>query len=308
MLTVIQVPLLKFITTDSIRFIQEINDDIERINRIIDISNDTIANEISAVNTLLVVCTIVVTVFGLGIGYYITYLKNRVSEMNRNVEIKDRTIRELANKIEETDEKIQSDLSGLYKRLQQEETNALLKRLVDEPRDISNLSDLLMARSLNSKSFDYLKDAFLKHRGLKEEVREYMFEKEQNLYRLLLFQHFLFQSILDDELRDEIVQDFDYAARCAFKCDIIKSTKDICDALSIDSAPFNKVDILTAYLKAINQSKFNNLIDIKNTLQDNIKNDLLVEAIDRCTSDKCYLIMFEVYAPEEESNDNNEVE
>ena len=129
-------------------------------------------------------------------------------------------------------------------------------------------------------------------------------------FLLLFFQHYMYLSIQDDDLREDLTMDFEFDIACAFKRDIIKTTKDFCKALSISGASFNKTILLIKYLKALNNSKYSNLIELKNLFQDNISKDVLVDAIEQCTSDKVYLKMFGVEAPinSEEKENNNEKE
>ena len=47
------------IPNDTIRYLQNLNDNIDAVRRIVDVSNSTIANEISAVNTMLVAFTLI---------------------------------------------------------------------------------------------------------------------------------------------------------------------------------------------------------------------------------------------------------
>lgn len=85
---------------------------------------------------------------------------------------------------------------------------------------------------------------------------------------------------------------------CAFKGDIIKSTIDFCRALSNEDATFEKTPLLIDYLKALNQSKYKGLEELRIIFQDNLDKVLLVEAIDKCTTDKVYLGLFGVEDPE----------
>ena len=300
--------LSTIIQSDTIQFLQNINDNIEAVRRIVDVSNSTIANEISSVNTLLVAFTIVLGIVGIGLSLYISCLQRKVSKMSDNIAEKEYTIVRLAKTVEETDKKIQSDISGLYERLRKEETMTLLRRLEEEPRDVSNLEDLLLARPLEDDGFPILKRAFKKLVLIGPEIDEESFlqPSDRKQYTLLFFQHFMLQSVLDEDLRPEIVKYFKNGMNCSFKRDIIKSTEDFCQALSVDSAPFDKAVLLADYLKALNQSKYSNLIELKNIFQEKINKDLLVNAIDKCTTDKVYLGMFGVEAPDESLETRNE--
>ena len=86
------------------------------------------------------------------------------------------------------DKKIHENLSALYKDLRKEETNALLDRLVLEPKDISNLIRILFARELESDAYLKLKEAFLKLKG--EELNDVELVGYEQSYMCLFFQHF----------------------------------------------------------------------------------------------------------------------
>lgn len=300
-------PLNTIIQNDTIYHLENLNENIDAIRNIVDISSSTVANEISAVNTLLVAFSIVFAIVGIGLGIYISWLQVKVSEMSKKIAEKEEKIIRLANTVEETDKKIQSDISGLYAKLRNEETLTLLHRLEEEPQDINNLADLLLARPLNSACFPILKQAFLKLKSFGPEINkdDFIAPNYKELYTMLFFQHYLRESILDNELRADIMIDFQNSMTCAFKCDIIKSTEDFCQALSVNNAPFDKVAILVDYLKALNQSRFRNLIELKNIFQDNLKKDILVDAIDQCRKDKVYLELFGVKAPHESTKTAN---
>ena len=299
--------LITTIPNDTIMYLRNIHDNIETIKNIVDISNSTIANEISSVNMMLVAFTIVFALVGVFLGIYITWLKNIISKMNNNIKEKETKIIGLANIVEETDKKIHSDISSLYAELRNEESMTLLRRLEEETQENSNLSDLLLARPLSDKGFPILKQAFIKLKSLGSDIEKDNFIKPSysRQYTIMFFQHYLRESILDDDLRPEIIKDFGFSMECAFKRDIIKSTEDFCHALSVNNAPFDKVALLVDYLKALNQSKYCNLIELKNIFQENVNKDTLVEAIDKCTIDEVYLALFDIEAPDKSKETNN---
>ena len=290
--------LLKiFILDDTLQYI---NNNIEAVRRIVDVSNSTIANEISAVNTMLVAFTIVFGVVGVLLGVYISWLQRKVSKMSDNIEKKEQTIVKLAQIVEDTDNKIQSDIEGLYAKLRKEETKTLLCRLEEEPLDIGNISDLLLARQLDDEGFPILKRAFMKLLKNEPETNDggFIILSEREQYSLLFFQHYLYKSILDIDIRPKIEKYYPHCMECAFKRDILNSTNEFCRALSIIPSKKDKVSFLVTYLKALNESKFKNLIELKSIFQEKTDTNLLVDAIDKCTTEKVYLELFGIEAPE----------
>lgn len=68
--------------TDTLQYLQNINDNIDAVRRIVDVSNATIANEISAVNTMLVAFTIVFGAIGVLLGglYFMASKESKPNE------------------------------------------------------------------------------------------------------------------------------------------------------------------------------------------------------------------------------------
>lgn len=286
---------------DTIQHLRNINDNVDAVLRIVDVSNSTIANEISAINTMLVAFTIVFGVVGVLLGVYISWLQRKVSKMSDNIAEKEQKIINLANTVEETDRKIHTDIAGLYEDLRKEETMTLLRRLEEEPLDISNLSSLLMTRTLSGEGFTILKQAYIKLKSLGPEIDNDRFLEPsfRQQYIVIFFQHYLRESVLDEDIRPDIVKECKYSMNCAFKRDIIKSTEDFCMALSDSKVQFDRVLLVVDYLKALNQSKYANFVELKSIFQEKLDPSLLVEAIDKCTTDKEYLGLFGVAAPTE---------
>lgn len=295
---------------DTLKYLQNLNENVDAVRRIVDVSNSTIANEISAVNTILVAFTIVFGFVGVFLGFYISWLQKKVTKMSDNIEKKEQTIMSLAQAVEKTENKIQSDISGLYAKLREEETQTLLKRLEEEPLDISNLSKLLLARPIGIEGYPILKSAYINLLNINKELDENGndYAEYESTYLLLFFQHYMYQSLMDDDIREDLRKEFYNGCQCAFKRDIIRSTKEMCRVLSTSNVYFEKKSILVDFLKAIDQSRFRMLPELKEILQAEINDkSLLVDAIDQCTSDKIYLGMFGVEAPEipdEEKNDD----
>lgn len=293
---------------------------VNMLSGIIEASNDSVSNQLSAASLWLEIIAIIIAVAGVFLGFYITKKKNQVENLTETVEKfakiideKKAVVDNVAKDAEALDKKIHNSISSLYADLHKEETRALLNRLVQEPGDISNLIRLLLARDMEDELFPKLKEAYLKFKSMPDNEGNIDLENENDDssgelssiiifpdnkeadYILLFFQHYSFQSVNDDEIRPKMIEYFQQNCRLAFKRDIIKSTLDLCKALSDDDSTFNKEDVLVAYLKALNKCKHGTLKDLRNIMEQNIHpRDLLTSAIGRCKAESVNLKLFEI--------------
>lgn len=278
------------------------SEEIESLRELINASNDLISNDLSSINTVLTVASLVISIACVLFGMYVTYLSNRMKKMKDAVDVEAGKIKETAAVVKDTDAKIQSDISGLYKKLQKEETISLLHRLEEEPLDIGNLAKQLLARTIDDDCYGILKNAFMNLIDLYVTAEYY--QEERKDYLLLFFQHFTYLSIKDDDIRPLLILSFSNDFQCAFKRDINVSTKDLCRALSEKDASFDKESVLVEYLKALNKSKYKSEFALKNILSESIQNQcLLPNALDRCRKEGEVISLFET-----ERFDGNEVE
>lgn len=278
-----------------------LQDKTDLLYNVIEPANSSISNQLTTISVILGVVGLIMTVFGIWLSIRISKKKKEIDEIANTVEKEKESVIKMAKKTEKLDQHIRKKLSDLYKDLRNEETNALLERLIIEPRDISNLSDLLLTRSLSEEGFPKLKEAFLKYleeQGDQIEVVTANGIGSEN-YLGLLFQHFFYRSIKDDFIRPRLIDHFHQLFEMAFKRDMIKSTEDLCKALSDEDSSFNKEDVLVDYLKALNNSKHKSLSELKNIFEQNITpQTLLQSAINRCTTDQVYLKLFGVISPD----------
>lgn len=273
---------------------------------IVETSNDSISNQLSAASILLAVIAIAIAVVGGVLGSYIRKKKLEIDMIAATIEEKKKTIDTVAVATEKLDKQIKGNLGELYLQLRNEETKAILDRLVLEPRDIGNLIKLLLARDLEEDGYAKVREAYLKLEQEPEEKPKdgLMYVKigatSEESYNLLFFQHFCYQAIKDDEIRPTLVKGFKNSCQKAFKRDMIKTTIDLCKALSEKTASFNKEEVLIEYLKAINSSKHKSLVDLKNILEQNLMPLTLLEnAKEKCKEDGVYLELFGITKPEE---------
>lgn len=180
-----------------------------------------------------------------------------------------------------------------------------------------------MARELDEENFEILRKAYLGFIDVAKSVddsadstsgekkNEYKIAGDNYVgnmsYLILLFQHYCYQSVKDDSIRPYLLVEMPDVIDCAFKRDIVKSTIQLCRALNEETSSFNKEEVLTTYLKGINNSKHKEYIDLKNILDQNISpNSLLEKAIGNCSADKVYLKLFGVNPPEDKKDKSEE--
>lgn len=268
---------------------------------VVETANDGVSNQLSATNNLLALVAVIVTIAAIWLGVLIEKRKHQIEKIAETVDGKKKEVELLAKSTEELDKKIHSDLSGLYKDLRKEETKTLFQRLTKEPLDIDNLGQLLLAREVDSENFPLLKQAFLKLSEIPEAEDKIDLEKgvirikpdTNHSFMLQFFQHFFYQSIKDDDIRPVFVENFKNVFDNAFENDIIRATEDLCKALTDEDSKFDKVEVLTEFLKAINTSKFENFALLRKILEDNlIKQGLLQKAIERCKAANVTLSLF----------------
>lgn len=274
---------------------------------IIATSNNSISNQLTTAGIVLALFAIIISIGGAILGFYVRKRKNEIDTMSKIIEKKKQIMDAVAEATINLDRQINSDIKGLYKQLRKEETNTLLDRLVLEPRDISNLLHLLLARDLEDNGFQKIREAYLKYMATKDEDNKKETENDikgvftflinnsyDEKYLLLFFQHYCYQALKDDDIRPELTKRLKEMCNYAFKRDIIKSTLDICKALSDEESTFNKEDVLVTYLKALDESVHRNLLDLKNIMEQNITpQTLLRNAIERCKEENVFLVLFE---------------
>lgn len=271
------------------------------LSNVIETANDGVSNQLSATNNFLALVGVIVTIGAIWLGIIIEKRKHQIEKIAETVDGKKKDVESLAKATEDLNKKIHSDITGLYNDLRKEETKTLFKRLVKEPLDIDNLGQLLLAREVDSENFPLLKQAFLKWLELPKNEEKIDFdngmfrlESDKNKsYMLQFFQHFFYQSVKDDDIRPAFVENFKNVFDNAFESDIIRATEGLCKSLTDEDSKFDKEDVLTEFLKAINMSKFENFTPLRNILEANLNEQgLLQKTIEHCKADNVTLSLF----------------
>ena len=268
---------------------------VETQKDIISQEQSAIGNSMSSINAILTFFSIILTLGGAFLGFYIRYKERNVKKMLREVEEKKKNVKSMLSEVEEKEKNVKNmlsevgvkkkevetleektiktredirelnntitkDIEALYTRLRREETVTFLKRLVYEPEDIDNLINLLLSRDLEENDFKYL---LLAYRKLKDRInsRNYKITKIQKIsrwdYLILFFQQFCEQSIGNKLVRDDLIEMLPPIIKSASNRDIDRSTNSLvmCLNKNINNENDNLV-ILLIYLEALVNSQF----------------------------------------------------
>lgn len=280
---------------------------------VVETSNDGVSNQLSAANNLLALVALIMVIIGIWLGLYIAKKKQQIEKMADTIDKKNKAVKQFAEIVDEKkeqidiiakttvnlDKKIHSDLSGLYKELRIEETNALLDRLIIEPQDVGNLCTLLCARDIDETGYAKLKTAYLKmKRMLVEPMQGNCVCDYSEDFLVLFYQHFFSQAIKDEEVSPDFESYYGEIFARAYRRDVIKSTHELCQVLSEETSCIEKDMVLITYLKALNCSQYSKLTELKNVFEQNIiPRTLLQNAIEHCITDNVYLSFLGITPP-----------
>lgn len=240
------------------------NDRLNNLQTSLSNYNSYMCNEIALSDRYWGIVSAVLAILAIILGIYITYKYNKTMKLLQTIEKKEKTIKDLKKNVEDLNNKVNKDLTGLYDSLRQEETHSLIKRLTEVPEDVSNIINLLLSRQIDKNDFINLKKACEK---LDPNLTSY--KKD---YTLLFFQHFSDESIKNPELRKEFIENFDYLIGCGFKNDIIKSTDDMVNALS-NMPDEIKMEVVTAYYNSLKVSKYKDMSEVFEKLKSIMSNE-----------------------------------
>ncbi len=300
------------------------------LSNVIETANDGVSNQLSATNNLLALVGVIVTIAAIWLGVLIEKRKRQIEKMAETIDTKKKAVEDLAAIVddkkekvdiiakatEDLDKKIHGDITGLYNDLRKEETKTLFQRIAKEPLDIDNLGPILLAREVEPENFLLLKQAFLKVPEIP--VVEDKIDLENGVFRiksdtnhsfmLQFFQHFFYQSVKDDDIRQTFVDNFKNVFDNAFDSDIVRATEGLCKALTDADSKFDKVYVLKGFLKAINTSKFENFALLRKILEENLSEQGLLQlAIERCEADNITLSLFKGKTSESGQSTSQEI-
>ncbi|RKF05080.1 hypothetical protein C8N26_0480 [Tenacibaculum lutimaris] len=219
---------------------------------LIDTSFDGVSSQLSASSYFIGIFGIIIALFSIGLSIYVS----RMSRNIKNISLDNETLLQknvtIKQEIELLSEKIVNDSTGLYKVMRTEEANHILDRLISVPEDISNMFSNLASRELNDNHFLQMKEAYTQ---IKDD------EEFADSYLIQFFQHFAGLSVIDEEIKDNLLSKLDMCVKCSFKNDIVNSTQNYISALQKKGLNNSKSEI-NIFVKIIENSKYKDLEEL----------------------------------------------
>jgi len=234
---------------------------------------NSISNQIGATSYNLSIFAFLFGVLAIGLGVYVTWVERKIIRIREENESLLKETKKTKDEVVAINELIQKDIYGLFLKIKREETVHILNRLVKIPEDITNLTEQLLSRELEEEDFSLLRKAYLKLKSdSKEEEEDLGYDSDYiNSYKLLFFQHFLDQSVKDEQIGPDLIKYYENGVDCAFEIDIIKSTEDFMKAI-VDLGFQSKSLEINSFIEALSQSSFKNFDTLYKIIFDSVKN------------------------------------
>tara|TARA_B110000240_G_C13431754_1_gene424065 strand:- start:140 stop:1273 length:1134 start_codon:yes stop_codon:yes gene_type:complete len=237
--------------------IEELNKDFNGLQKkyeyqikINDQTINSISNQIGATSFNLSIFAFLFGILAIGLGVYVTWVERKIIRIREENESLLKQTKQTKSEVVAINELIQKDIYGLFLKIKREETEHILKRLTNVPKDICNVSSELLSRELLEDDFEILKKAYLK---LDDQVNDDQGNYKGD-YKIVLFQHFLDLVVKDNELGPEIIEYYPIAIRCSFENDIVKSTEDFMKAI-IDLGFQKRDKEINSFIKGLSSSQ-----------------------------------------------------
>lgn len=250
---------------DSIKILNNKVSDLEtkytHLENITEQTAGSISNQLSAASFNLSVFGFL---FGLGaiiLGVYITFVERKVMRLSERSRVLFDQSKAVKKEVEVINTHIQSDMSGLYDKIKREETVYILKRLLDVPNDITNLTTQLLSRDLEQDDFYTLKTAYLKLKD-KPKLEAVVFQMGNvDSYKLVFYQHFLNLAVNDEDIGPDMIEFYPHGIECSFDNDIIKSTSDFMNGIYKSGFKL-KSEAINSYFIGLSSSYYKDNVEI----------------------------------------------
>lgn len=228
------------------KYKSETNQKIASQNQNLTLSTNSVSTSLSSMDNYLSLWGIIFTIFGVLIGAYIVWAQNRMSNILKdanNVLVQQKVIQKEVNN---TQHLIENDLEGLYQKLERQEVNQMVKRLIINSEDLCNLFSPLASKNISAEHFSDLKTVALK---CYEKGYPNRFEEISNI-STLLFQHFPEKTFFDTELKQHIFPRLPHIINNHFPNEIESCTEKIID-FAVNRRINDFEEILVLYFNAI---------------------------------------------------------
>lgn len=226
------------------------NSTTEKLYSGITYQNEQLSNQISNTNNLIGLMSFILAIATVFLGIWIQKKYNQIKKVNRE--------------IAETKKFIQGHTTQLYLKLKEEESNELVGRLINNPKDISHYFSILATRSLNQNLFNKVKSAYI---NVKTEPLAT--SNDMNTYIAIMYYHFPQQALEDDIL----VADFEKFLNINglgfyYPKEVVK----ILDSIFLHSNKTSNYKVLLNAIKSLNQiSTLKDQASIKNRIEEIFK-------------------------------------
>jgi hypothetical protein len=248
--------------SEEVKFLSEM---LDKQTGLIGQEQSAVSNSMSSLNILFVAFSVIIAIIaiigGVVLGRYVKKKSEQIEKIKDYVDEKQKEVKEIDNKIT-------SDIDGLYEDLRKSETKVLLKRLADVPEDINNLFYSLASRKLYKEDFGRFLVAY---RNLKNK-NEYKNEVYFLNYLTLFFQHFCGEAVAHEIVRDDLIDNFQIVLKNAFEREVKESTKSLILCLNKNQGTFSNEEVLKKYLSALIQSKYKDYTEPYRIILDNYSN------------------------------------
>ena len=242
--------------SEEIKFLSEM---LDKQTGLIGQEQSAVSNSMSSLNILFVAFSVIIAFIAIIGGVLVKKKSEQIEKIKYDVDKKQKEIKEIDNKIT-------SDIDGLYEDLRRSETKVLLQRLADVPEDINNLFFLLTSRKLYKEDFGRFLVAY---RNLKNK-NEY--DNYFTGYLGLFFQHFCGEAVAHEIVRDDLIKNFQIVLDNAFEREVKESTKSLILCLNKNQGTFSNEEVLKKYLSALIQSKYKDYTEPYRIILDNYSN------------------------------------
>ncbi len=226
---------------------------------------NNISNQIGATSFNLSIFAFLFGILAIGLGVYVTWVERKIIRLKEENESLLKETKKTKEEVVAINELIQKDIYGLFLKIKREETIHILNRLVKIPEDIANFTEQLISRELEEEDYTLIKKAYLKLNPKTRDTYTGFGMTSKDSYHLLFFQHFLDQSVKDEEIGSELISNYSNGIDCAFENDIIKSTEDFMKAI-IDLGFQKRDKEINSFIKALSKSQHKNFSKVYNII------------------------------------------